>query len=108
MNLNDIHIGQLIENVFNEKKITKAEFARRIYTSRQNITTLFNRADIDVKQLLTIGKALDYDFFQHFTLKDRSIIPETDVSIQLKVKSENLEELFKWISENGNINISKK
>ena len=108
MDVKEIHVGELIEQVFNQQNMTKAEFARRIHTSRQNITSLFKRPDIDVKQLFTISQALNHDFFKYFSTRDDSVIPETDVSIQLKVKSENLEDLFKWISDNGNINISKK
>jgi hypothetical protein len=58
--------------------------------------------------LLTVSRALDYDFFQHFSANRSNPSPETDVSIQLKVKSSNLDELLKWVSDNGNIQISRK
>ncbi len=109
MKENDIHIGKLIETVFNSRNMTKAEFARSIHTSRQNITTLFDRPDIDVKRLFTISQVLDYDFMQHFAIKKEEInFPETEISIQMKVKSSNIEDLLKWLSDNGNINMTLK
>ena len=104
----EIHIGQLIKSIVRERKIKDVDFAEKIGRSRQNVYDLYKRNDVEVKLLLTAGQVLDYDFFQHFRVKKLDEIPETDVSIQLKVKSENLDELFKWLSVNGNINISKK
>lgn len=107
MKESEIHVGKLIESVLNSRKITKAEFARRINTSRQNITTLLKRPNMDVKQLFTISQALDYDFMQHFLLKKPEPLPETEVNIRLKVKSAGMDDLMQWISENGNIHISR-
>ncbi len=108
MKKTDVHIGQLVESVFNERNITKSEFARKINTSRQNITTLFKRPDMDVKLLFTISQVLDYDFMKHFTLNEDKILPETEVSIQLKLKTDNLDELLSWISKSGDVNLSRK
>jgi hypothetical protein len=106
MNDNEIHIGQLIKKVVRMQGIKDVAFAQKIGKSRQNVYDLYNRFDVEVKLLLTISRALDYDFFQHFRLKNDEVAC-TDVSIQMKVKSENLNTLFKWISENSNISITK-
>lgn len=105
-----MHIGQLIEKVFNERKISKAELGRRINTSRQNVSALFNRADMDVKQLFTISKALDYDFFKHFRINEQTedVTGETEVSIKFRVKADNLDDLLEWVSSNGTIDMTKK
>jgi len=108
MNSKKIHIGKLIKNIVREKNIKDSDFAAKIGKSRQNVYDLYKRDNVDVKLLLAVGQALDYDFFQHFRTAKLEEIPETDVSIQLKVKSENLDELFRWISENGSVNISRK
>jgi len=65
--MREVHIGKLIENKLGEIGITKAEFGRRINTSRQNVNTLIKKASLDSRQLLTISKVLNYNFFQHYT-----------------------------------------
>ena len=105
MNEKEIHIGQLIKKIVRESNIKDIDFAKRIGKSKQNIYDLYKRSDVEVKLLLTISRALEYDFFQHFSKREK--LQETEVSVQLKVKSENLDELFKWISENGNISIKQ-
>jgi DNA-binding Xre family transcriptional regulator len=107
--MQEIHIGQLIKKVVRENNIKDSDFAKKIGKSRQNIYDLYKRNDVEVKLLLTICYALNYDFFHClYPLKGEGELTETEVSIQLKVKSGNLEDLFKWVSENGNISISKK
>ena len=107
MTENEIHIGELIKSIVREKNIRDVDFAEKLGQSRQNVYDLYKRTDIGVKQLLTIGKTLDYDFFRHFTQWNKKS-QETEVSIQLKVNSDNIDDLLKWVSENGNINVSKK
>jgi predicted transcriptional regulator len=105
MSAKEIHIGQLIKKVVRESNIKDVDFAKKISKSKQNVYDLYKRNDVEVKLLLTVSQALDYDFFQHFSKREKQ--QETEVSVQLKVKSENLDELFKWISENGNISIKQ-
>jgi DNA-binding Xre family transcriptional regulator len=104
----EIHIGQLIKRVVRESNIKDVDFAKKIGKSRQNIYDLYKRQDVEVKLLLTICHVLNYDFFHHIYPLKEGTLPETEVSIQLKIKAENLDDLFKWMSENGNVNISKK
>jgi hypothetical protein len=108
MESSKIHIGQLIKKVVRESNIKDAAFAKGIGKSRQNVYDLYKRSDMEVKLLHTISQALNYDFFQFFRIGRNEEPSVTDVSINLKVKPENLDDLFKWISENGNVNISKK
>jgi transcriptional regulator with XRE-family HTH domain len=105
---NEIHIGELIKNIVREGNIKDADFAKKIGKSRQNVYDLYKRNDVEVKLLLTISRALDYDFFQHFRTTPTEDVPITDVCIQLKVQPEKLDSLFQWMSDNGNVNISKK
>jgi transcriptional regulator with XRE-family HTH domain len=65
-----VMIGKLIEQRLNESGMSKAEFARRINKSRQNINDLFKRETIDVGFLEEIGEVLNYDFFKHFVKKE--------------------------------------
>lgn len=63
----DIHIGRLIEERINEVGMSKAEFGRRINTSRQNVNTLLRKASLDTTVLSQIGKVLNHDFFRYYS-----------------------------------------
>jgi hypothetical protein len=108
MKMNEIHIGELIKHVVRDSNMKDVDFAKMIGKSRQNVYDLYKRSDVEVKLLLTISRSLNYDFFQHFRIAPLDDVPVTDVCIQLKVQPEKLDSLFKWVSDNGNINISKK
>ena len=106
MSVEEIHIGQLIKKIVRENNIKDVEVARRIGKSKQNVYDLYKRNDVEVKLLLTLSQALNYDFFQHLVKqKKQAEQAETEVSVQLKVKSSNLDDLFKWIADNSNINM---
>lgn len=62
MNNGKYHLGERIEEVLKNHGMSKAEFARRIYTSRQNVNALLHREDISVWQLAQIGKVLQHNF----------------------------------------------
>ncbi len=62
-----MHIGKKIEEVTKERGMTKAELARRVHTSRQNINTVLKKENLDTGLIKKFGRALNYDFFQHFT-----------------------------------------
>jgi hypothetical protein len=108
MESSKIHIGQSIKKIVRESNIKDVVFAKNIGKSRQNVYDLYKRNDVEVKLLHTISQVLNYDFFQFFRIGKIEEPPVTDVSINLKVKPENLDELFKWISDNGNVTINKK
>lgn len=65
----DIHIGRLIEERIKEVGMTKAEFGRRINTSRQNVNTLLRKESLDTRLLKKIGRVLNHDFFHYFQRK---------------------------------------
>lgn len=65
--MKDLHIGKLIEAQINEIGMSKAEFGRRINTSRQNVNTLLAKDSIDLKRLALISKVLRYNFFTHIS-----------------------------------------
>ena len=58
------HVGNMIEKKLEELGMTKAEFGRRIGTSRQNVNPLLRKTSIDTAFLFRIGKALNHDFFR--------------------------------------------
>jgi transcriptional regulator with XRE-family HTH domain len=63
----EVHVGKLIEWRLDETGMTKAEFGRRINTSRQNVNSLLRKASLDTAYLQKISEALHYDFFKHLS-----------------------------------------
>jgi hypothetical protein len=61
-----MHIGKLINLRITQVGITKAEFARRINKTPQNITDLLLRSSMDTALLAIIGNVLGYNFFKVF------------------------------------------
>lgn len=58
-----IHIGQEIEARINQLKISEAEFARRINTSKQNVNRILKKESMDTAILQKYCEVLDFNFF---------------------------------------------
>ncbi|MDR3286927.1 MAG: helix-turn-helix domain-containing protein [Prevotellaceae bacterium] len=83
--MKNIHIGKLIKEKFDEKNITKAEFARLINIHRSTVYLLFEQKSIDIELLINISKVLEYDFIsevylKHNTAKEKSIIVGIEIT----------------------------
>ena len=102
--MKDIHIGKLIEQRIAQVGMTKAEFARRINRSPQNVQDLLTRSSVDTSLLLVICKALGYNFFKAFIDYSSVIndLKKKDLSTILTVNVDNnisdLHEALKQIS----------
>ncbi len=59
----DLHIGRAIALRLDAMGMTKAEFGRRINTSRQNVNSLLHKALPDMATLWWASVALEMDFF---------------------------------------------
>lgn len=64
-------LGQRIAEELEKLGMSKAEFGRRIGTSRQNVNTLLRRNELTTDLLLRICKVLNYNFF----LEMASLVP---------------------------------
>jgi plasmid maintenance system antidote protein VapI len=64
--MKDTHIGKLIGLRIEQTGMSKAEFARRINRSPQNIQDLLTRSSVDTALLIVISQALGYNFFKAF------------------------------------------
>ena len=62
---NDVHLGQEIKRVLDEKHIPVSEFARRICCHRKNVYDIFNRKSLDIDRVIMISELLDYDFIEN-------------------------------------------
>lgn len=52
-----------------EKKVTKAEMARRLEVRPQSVDYMLSRKSIDTDTLYSVSLALDYDFAQLYSIK---------------------------------------
>lgn len=67
-----VHIGKEIKRIVEERRLQVQSFALSIHKSRENVYNIFQRQSLDTDLLLTISKALDFDFFQYY----RKNLPE--------------------------------
>ena len=58
----NVHYGQEIRAKLENRGMSKAEFAKRIKCSRNNVYNIFNREYVDLRLLQTISEVLDFDF----------------------------------------------
>jgi transcriptional regulator with XRE-family HTH domain len=63
MNVKDIHIGNAIQEKMKERGWCAEQLAEKIHCERTNVYDIFKRESIDIKQLIRISAALEYDFY---------------------------------------------
>jgi transcriptional regulator with XRE-family HTH domain len=61
-------IGEFIENVLSRKGMSKAEFGRRISTTRQNVSLILKKDHLDTEMLWRISAALETNFFALYSM----------------------------------------
>ncbi len=61
-----VHIGKKIKQQLTIKKISVADFALKINTTRNNVYNIFVRQSIDSELLFKICIILNHDFFQYY------------------------------------------
>ena len=96
----DIHIGKIIQFVFNQSGLSVSQFARLLGLQRTRIYNIFESKTIDTDLLCKISDALHYDFLTEVYLKKRDIenqAPST-INIHFHVSPENLAEFIKSVN----------
>lgn len=64
--MKNMQIGKLIALRIEQTGMSKAEFARRINRSPQNVQDLLTRSSVDTSLLISVSQALGYNFFKAF------------------------------------------
>lgn len=59
-----MHIGHLIRNVLDEKRISVRQFAMMANSERTNMYRILERESIDLSVLERYSRILDHNFFQ--------------------------------------------
>lgn len=67
MRIERVNIGLVIEQRLNELCMSKSEFGRKIGIPQQNVNRILDKSSIDTDKLVTIGEALEYNFFKEYT-----------------------------------------
>lgn len=87
-----------------EKKITKAELARRLGVRPQSVDYLLSRKSIDTDTLYNVSIALDYDFALLYSIKGNQTnsdnnntapnnIKKAKVVVELELEEDDIENL---------------
>ena len=100
----EIHIGERIREIFDQKKISITQFAELLHCDRANVYNIFRRKKIDVDLLLEISNILNHNFVEevcavHKLSKD--IFP-SKISFTLEIDSmdnKTLKSLLKTIKQ---------
>ena len=95
-NIQNVHIGAIIEKKLKEKLMTVTEFADKINRERSTVYDIFKRKSIDTELLVVISKALDYDFIRTVYYGEETS-PTVFIAVKTKeqdIKNLNLPEEF--------------
>ena len=57
------HLGELLALRLKELGMSKAEFGRRIHTSRQNVSLILQKPSLDTAMLWKISQVVGHDYF---------------------------------------------
>lgn len=85
----NMHVGQIIEQKFQESGIKLSVFAERINTGERNVYSIFKRKDINAGMLQKISEVLDFNFFDLFvpvTTTVTNVVLNNSITIKLEVK----------------------
>jgi len=102
------HIGQIIEQKFQESGIKLSVFAERINTGERNVYTIFKRKDINVGMLKAISDVLDFDFLSYYSKENKLPVvstkdPSFTINLEIEVPKKSLDKLPKFLSQMGDI-----
>lgn len=92
-----------------EKKVSKAEMARRLNVRPQSVDYLLGRKSIDTDTLYNVSLALDYDFAQLYSIKQGQINLDKEKGIRTEIKKVKVVVEFELDKEDVlRLNLKKK
>lgn len=100
----ELHVGQIIEQKFQESGIKLSVFAERINTGERNVYSIFKRKDINAGMLKDISEVLDFNFFDLYApatspVQKRITDPSITISLQIEIPKMNLNSLSDFLRE---------
>ena len=103
-----IHIGQIVETVFNQTNKSKSEFAKDLEMANQNINRYFKNPDWSVIKLIMAGKSLNHDFGYLFSIHKKETSVKPKMFIQIEVEDSKIEQIMSVLDEKEVFSIVKK
>lgn len=61
-NTNNVHIGRLVQSVFDKSGMSVSELSRQLHCERTNVYTIFKRRTIDIELLAKLSLILKHNF----------------------------------------------
>lgn len=99
-----IHIGSLIQQVVERKRLTYKEFGALIHRNEKTIPDIYDRASMSTDLLITISQALKIDFFNVYYSEEPLKSLRNDEVAQLEKLIETITvELQKVTGENNQL-----
>ena len=108
MEIEKIHIGRIVENLFYQSNKSKTEFAKDLEIPNQNLNRYFQKNDWSVIKLSMAGKSLNHDFgylLSPHEKKENSTKPK--MFIQIEVDDSKIEQIAKILDSNELYSIIK-
>ena len=65
----NIHIGHLIREQLKADERSVSWLAREIHCTRNNVYKIFNKPSLDGDLILKISVAMNFNFFQYYTME---------------------------------------
>lgn len=86
----NIHIGQLVKSVFDDRHLSVSELARQLHCDRSNVYSIFQRRSIDIELLAKLSKVLNYNFLEE-AMKLYGLHSVTSARLNLNISIADIE-----------------
>jgi transcriptional regulator with XRE-family HTH domain len=103
MQIKAIFIGEFVREIAESKNLKPSDLAAKINTSKQNISDIYKRTTIDSELLLTLSKALNFNLFSFYDIKEPILTFRTAELHERQTQIDNLIEKINLMEDNLNI-----
>ena len=81
-----VHIGNIIRDYINQKKISPVQFAKMIGKNPIVISRILNKPYLHCKLLLQISQALNHDFLQYYGVETSEKLKKENDDMRLNMQ----------------------
>ncbi len=113
MKINRVHIGEIIKQIVDERKMSKASFAQSLNIQRQNIDkTVFTKNSLDTDLLCRISEVLNCNLFKYYIddeLCNTNTLHEIKAVLTIEMGAEKQDKKLRFVFGENNLemNINK-
>jgi len=87
----EIHIGNEIKQIAEQRGVCAAELGKRINRNRTNVYDIFKRNAIDTQLLIMISQALEYNFFERHVIRQPINATSSRLTFEIEITPDELE-----------------